>query len=94
MRQQPHTEADTVRFRHLWGSAKRADLLATAVQDGKSLYQPVRPALDLGLPYMPVEVDTDYLSWPVLPDLFPVSFPGVKTSRDDVIVDIDRAHLV
>jgi len=29
-----------------------------------------------------------------LPELFPVSFPGVKTSRDDVVVDIDRDRLV
>jgi predicted helicase len=94
VRRQSHIDADTVRFRHLWGRTKRLDLLATAVQDGESLYQPLRPALDLGLPYMPARVDTDYLSWPLLPDLFPVSFPGVKTSRDDVVVDIDRARLV
>jgi Type ISP C-terminal specificity domain/N-6 DNA Methylase len=94
VRRQFHIDADTVRFRHLWGRTKRPDLLATAVQDGESLYQPLRPALGLGLPYMPAQVDTDYLSWPILPDLFPVSFPGVKTSRDDVVVDIDRARLV
>jgi hypothetical protein len=94
VRRQPHTDADTARFRHLWGRTKRPDLLATAMHDGESLYQSVRPALDLGLPYMPTRVDVDYLSWPLLPDLFPTSFPGVKTSRDDVVVDIDRARLV
>src|SRR6266446_6594949 len=93
VRRQPHTDADTARFRHLWGRTKRTDLLATAMHDGESLYQPVRPALDLGLPYMPTRVDVDYLSWPLLPHLFPASFPGVKTSRDDVVVDIDRARL-
>ena len=30
---------------------------------------------------------------PSLPELFPVSFPGVKTSRDSFLVDIDRDHL-
>lgn len=94
VRRQPHTDADTARFRHLWGRTKRTDLLTTAIQDGESLYQPVRPTLDLGLPYMSTRVGADYLSWPLLPDLFPVSFPGVKTSRDDVVVDIDRARLV
>ncbi len=94
VRRQPHTDPDTVRFRHLWGRTKRPDLLATAIQDGESLYQPVRPALGLGLPYMLTRVDADYLSWTLLPDLFPASFPGVKTSRDDVVVDIDRARLV
>ncbi len=31
--------------------------------------------------------------WPSLPELFPVSFPGVKTSRDSFLVDIDRDRL-
>ena len=40
---------------------------------------------------MPAQVEADYLQWPLLPQLFPLSFPGVKTSRDDVVVDIDAA---
>lgn len=83
-----------IRFRHLWGREKRADLLASSEQDGETLYQPVEPPIDLGLPFMPVRSAGDYLSWPLLPDLFPVSYPGVKTSRDNVIVDIDRDRLV
>jgi len=39
-------------------------------------------------------VSADYLAWPELPDMFPISFPGVKTSRDDFVVDIDRERLV
>jgi hypothetical protein len=35
-----------------------------------------------------------YLTWPTIEDLFPVSFPGVKTSRDDVVIDIDRNSLI
>ncbi|MGH8069445.1 MAG: type ISP restriction/modification enzyme [Candidatus Entotheonellia bacterium] len=93
VRRQPHADADTVRFRHLWGRTKRTDLLATAVQDGDSLYQLNTPALDLGLPYMPAQADTDYLSWPLLPDLFPVSFPGVQTGRDLDLVAIDLPRL-
>ena len=31
----------------------------------------------------------DWFAWPALPDLFPVSFPGVKTSRDGFLVDVD-----
>jgi hypothetical protein len=58
------------------------------------LYQELIPPLDLGLPFAPAQVTTGYLQWPLLPDLFPVSFPGVKTSRDDVVVDIDRERLV
>ncbi len=37
---------------------------------------------------------SSYLSWPRLPELLPQSFPGVKTSRDDFVVAIDREELV
>jgi len=83
-----------VRFRHLWGKAKRQQLLETAVQDSGTLYQELEPSLDLGLPFMPAQLSPGYTAWPLLPDLFPVSFPGIKTSRDDVVVDIDRERLV
>jgi predicted helicase len=84
----------SVHFRHLWGRTKRQQLLETAVQDGESLYQQITPSLDLGLPFLADKVNRDYFAWPQLPDLFPESFPGVKTSRDDVVVDIDRECLV
>jgi hypothetical protein len=83
-----------IRFRHLWGKTKRQQLLETAVQDGRSLYQRLEPPLELGLPFAPAQVGPDYLAWPLLTDLFPVSFPGVQTSRDDLVVDIDRERLV
>src|SRR5208337_4587370 len=90
----PETGNIAVRFRNLWGKSKRQQLLESAEQDGKTLYQELVPPLDLGLPFAPAEVTTAYLQWPLLPDLFPVSFPGVKTSRDDVVVDIDREQLI
>lgn len=64
------------------------------MRDGNVQYQRLNPSLDLGLPFAPAQVNSGYLSWPLLPDLFPVSFPGVKTSRDDVVVDIDRERLL
>jgi hypothetical protein len=36
----------------------------------------------------------DYLTWPLLTAILPTAFPGVKTSRDDVLVDIDRDRLI
>lgn len=84
----------SVRFRHIWGRTKRADLLASAENDGVSLYEDISPALELGLPFVETKVGATYLSWPTIEDLFPASFPGVKTSRDDVVIDIDRACLV
>jgi len=86
--------ADMVRFRHLWGRTKRQQLLESAVQDGQDPYQQLRPSMELGLPFVPARVNRGFLAWPLLPDLFPLSFPGVKTSRDDVVVDIERERLV
>lgn len=94
VRKESHVDTDAVRFRHVWGKTKRAQLLETAEQDGESLYQQVMPPLELGLPFIPAQVQSDYLSWPLLPELLPVSFPGIKTSRDDLVVDIDRERLM
>jgi hypothetical protein len=93
-RREVHVATDTVRFRHLWGTTKRDQLLETAVQDGRSLYRVVTSPVELGLPYLAAKFIAAYPSWPLLPRLFPVSFPGVKTSRDDALVDIDRDRLV
>jgi hypothetical protein len=94
VRNKSHENAEEIQFRNLWGKTKRAQLLETAGQVSESLYQNVSPAVDVGLPFMPTEINIDYFAWPLLPDLFPISFPGVKTSRDDVVVDIDRERLV
>ncbi|MGH2558957.1 MAG: type ISP restriction/modification enzyme [Thermomicrobiales bacterium] len=93
-RAQRHTPAETVHFRHIRGKTKRQQLLDTAEQHDDRLYEPVTPETGLGLPFFPMASQADYLSWPLLPDLFPVSFPGVKTSRDDVVVDVDRDRLI
>jgi hypothetical protein len=85
---------DKVSFRHIWGKTKRADLLASADNDGASLYDEIHPSLDLGLPFLEMTVGKSYLAWPTLEDLFPTSFPGVKSSRDDVVTDIDLKTLV
>ena len=57
-------------------------------------YIEIAPAPEIGLPFMPLQFEASYFEWPLLPELFPVSFPGVKTSRDDVVVDIDRERLM
>ena len=42
---------------------------------------------------MRTAVSEGWFDWPTLPDLFPVSFPGVKTDRDGFLVDIDLDRL-
>ncbi len=90
----PSKSTPAVHFRHFWGKAKRADLLASLTAPKSAPYQTVTPVLELGLPLAPSAVNEAYLSWPLLPQLFPTSFPGVKTSREDVVVDIERERLI
>ena len=93
VRKAGHVPAKAVGFRHLWGQAKREALLETAEAAPDALYAGVPPLLPLGLPFVRTAVSEDWFGWPSLPDLFPVSFPGVKTSRDGFLVDIDLDRL-
>ena len=56
-------------------------------------YSALEPNFRLGLPFKPAAVSDEWFDWPALPDLFPVSFPGVKTSRDGFLVDVDLDRL-
>ena len=56
-------------------------------------YSLLNPSLELGLPFKPMSVGPEWRDWPSLLDLFPVSFPGVKTSRDPFLVDTDLDRL-
>jgi hypothetical protein len=105
VRKADHQPTSTVQFRHLWGKNKRAQLLAEAQQLGAPSKQVrekpstpgkniVTPVPGMGLSFMPGQVAAGYLTWPLLPELFPVNFPGIQASRDDVVVDIDRDRLV
>ena len=93
VRREKHVPVTTVQFRNFWGRAKRAELLDALANGAAYPYQTLQPALPLGLPFQPSQVDAAYLDWPLLPELFPVSFPGIQTGRDDVVVDIDRDRL-
>jgi predicted helicase len=93
IRKENHTSLKGVQFRHLWGTQKRQDLLDTAEMSPATLYAPISPALELGLPFVSTLVGAGYFDWISLPHLFPISFPGVKTSRDEFLVDIDRDAL-
>ena len=93
VRKADHAPADAVGFRYLWGQVKLAALAATADAEPGALYEGVKPVLPLGLPFVRTAVSDAWFDWPLLPDLFPVSFPGVKTSRDGFLVDVDLDRL-
>ena len=61
--------------------------------DVDSGYLALDPTPHPGLPFKPMAVGEGWFDWPSLPDLFPVSFPGVKTSRNGFLVDTDLDRL-
>ena len=72
---------------------RRALLDSLNTHEIDSGYTDMRPQLGLGLPFKPMTVSNDWFDWPSLPDLFPVSFPGVTTNRDSFLVDTDLDRL-
>ena len=93
VRKADHRPTGEIAFRHLWGQAKPEVLTSTAETEPDALYEGIKPVLPLGLPFVRTAVSDEWFGWPALPDLFPVSFPGVKTSRDGFLVDVDLDRL-
>ncbi|MFT6670512.1 MAG: SAM-dependent methyltransferase [Afipia broomeae] len=93
VRKKDHSPSETISYRDLWGTAKRETLTATAEADPVILYEKLTPSLPMRLQFMPSDVDEAYFEWPRLPELLPVNFAGVKTSRDEFLVDVDREAL-
>ena len=93
VRKADHAPADGVSVRQLWGRGKPAELAATAESEPGALYERLRPVLSLGLPFVRTTVSDAWFEWPSLPDLFPVSFPGIQTSRDGFLIDVDPERL-
>ena len=93
VRKSKHVGTATVETRQLWGRSKRRELTATAEEPASALYESFEPQLELGLPFLKTQVVDGWFDWPPLPELFPMSFAGVKTSRDRFLVDIDQKEL-
>ena len=82
-------------FNEARAEERRAHLLASLEEsEGGAKYEKLDPALQLGLPLKPRAAFSAYLDWPLLNSLFSKSFPGVKTSRDGFLIDIDRDRLI
>ena len=93
VRKVDHEPAQSISFRQLWGQTKQAELSASADTAPDRLYSEIAPLLPLGLPFAETAISPEWFHWPALPDLFPVYFPGVKTSRDGFLVDTDLDRL-
>ncbi len=96
-RQHADGEMATVQYRDLWGMSndKRAELLDSLTRDEiSSQYGVLEPSRELRFIFSPGASSRNYSSWPRLTELFVDYFTGVKTSRDELVVDIDREELV
>ncbi len=87
VRKADHQESSKLWFRHFWGKGKRSALLQSLNDD---TYSELTPKLELRLPFMPAQSTISYLNWPELVELLPVSFPGVQTKQDNLLIDIDK----
>jgi predicted helicase len=90
VRRGPHAGLADIGMREWWGRSKREALLEAIGRLDTLDYPALRPQSELGWALCLRRTAVGYLQWPKLPDLFPVSYPGIKTSRDAVLVDIDR----
>ena len=81
-------------FHRARAEGRRADLLSSLdAVEIDSGYTEIQPQLAFGLPFKPMAANQSWGEWPTLPDLFPLSFPGVQTGRDAFLIDIDLEPL-
>jgi len=105
-RETPPTGPAVLNYRNFWGKNKlaelqqHADYLNNSESNNLSLlnFEPIPtkvvvPLPALGLAFLPRTVEASYLDTPTLPELFPASFPGIKTSRDESLVSVDKQTL-
>ena len=93
VRKTDHAPTETVGFRHLWGQTKREELIATA-EAGPTCSITLSSRFWSWAFLLRLQRSSENWSdWPSLPDLFPVSFPGVQTKRDSFLIDIDLERL-
>ena len=89
-----HRSPAEVLYRDFWGATKLKELEAFGKKWSAKKYEKVIPIPELALPFRPMTTELRYTSWPLIPNLFPTYFTGVKTSRDEVVVAIDKESLV
>ncbi len=80
-------------LRDWWGRAKLADLREASGHVNSLKYTVFAPQVELGRAIGGKATSGSYLAWLKLTDLLPASYPGVKTSRDGALVDVDRPAL-
>jgi Type ISP C-terminal specificity domain len=82
--------AVTIHLRDIWGTTKLSHLERESRREAEPTYTTLNPTPALGNPFANRIHSAAYTSWPRLPELFPISFPGIQTGRDAFLVEIDR----
>jgi hypothetical protein len=85
--------ADALHLRDLWGTGKLKQLELESRREIQPEYNSFIPVDALGDIFALRSHTRAYITWPRLPELIPVFFPGVKTSRDPLVIDIDRDRI-
>lgn len=91
-----HKPTTTIEYRDFDEASaddRRASMLAALQTPSLKPYEELTPSLPLKLNFKKGAVAAGYTDWPRLPELMPISFPGVQTARDEFLVSIDRAPL-
>jgi hypothetical protein len=84
-----------VRYRDLWGPAKRVELLDSLEEaNTNSAYKTANPDESNRFSLRPGDAAIDYASWPSLPELSELMpFSGVVEKRRGALMSLDRAEL-
>ncbi|MFZ1009046.1 MAG: type ISP restriction/modification enzyme [Candidatus Sulfotelmatobacter sp.] len=85
--------AGALHLRDLWGTGKLKQLESESRHENEPEYDPFIPVDALGDIFARRIHTKAYVTWPRLPELVPIFFPGVKTSRDPLVIDIDRNRI-
>jgi len=93
LRTQSHDSIARLEYRDIWGTEKLSQLDSESRKLLVVDYGEIEIEPRLGNPFREVIYTEQYLTWHKLPDFFDVSFAGVKTSRDPLVIDIDRENL-
>jgi hypothetical protein len=87
------TPSRVLSLRSLWGQGKLDQLARESRGCLETPYEPLDPEPRLGLPFVDLTYTEEYLNWPLLSSFFEVNFAGIKTSRDQLLIQIDRDEL-
>lgn len=93
---EPDAQTAEVQYRDLWGTAneKRAALVISLKGNAEAIsYQRVTPTKAGRYALLPGDVYANYHDWPDLADIGRQLFSGIKTARDEFLIDVDQERI-